>query len=68
MNHVLKLLRKLRGRMTGKTPCSFEYSHGHEFSVVSVKRYGSGTYAVLSCDVCGKKATVDSFSGLEIDR
>lgn len=64
---VFVFFRKLRAWLHGKTPCSFEYSHGHDFRVLSVKRFGCGTYATLVCSVCGKRATVDSFSGLEID-
>lgn len=64
---VIVFFRQMKAWLNGKTPCSFEYAHGHDFRVLSVKRFGGGTYATLVCSVCGKRATVDSFCGLEID-
>lgn len=65
---MIILLRKLKAAIFGTKPCSFEYSHGHDFEIVSVKKFSGGTYVKLTCKVCGKQASVDKYSGLEIMR
>jgi len=64
----MKWLRKIKAKLTGKKPCSFDYAHGHDFKTVCVRRYSGIPCAKLVCKVCGKRATADSFSGLEIEQ
>lgn len=60
------LLRKIKAKITGVVPCSFESVHGHDITIVGDVKFISGMpYAKCECIVCNKKFMVSKFFGLE---
>ena len=55
------LIRKIKARLTGKYPCSFETNHGHDLDLPSIKQ-GSG-WAWFRCKKCNAVLTYNGLLG-----
>lgn len=58
------LFRKIKARLTGKYPCSYESVHGHDLEVPSIER--GSDWATFQCSKCKAKLTYVKWLGAYI--
>lgn len=62
---VKQVLRRMRAKVTGRRPCTFETAHGHDMHFLYGVGKGMGRHLIFECKTCGQNFSYSPIFGLE---
>ena len=64
---IKPLLRRIRAKITGKRPCTFDTVHGHKLEFLYGVGEGIGRHLIFECPHCREKFSYSPIFGLEAE-